>query len=29
MTTEPSLLDEPVIAAQDVHDLLLRHLFSE
>ena len=29
MTTEPSLLDEPVIAARNVHDLLLRHLFSE
>jgi len=28
MTSEPALLDAPVIAAQDVHNLLLRHLFS-
>lgn len=29
MTSEPKLLESPILAATDVHSLLLRHLFSE
>ena len=25
MTTEPSLIDAPVVAPEDIHDLLLKH----
>ena len=28
MTTEPSLIDAPVVAAEDVRDLLLKHIFT-
>jgi hypothetical protein len=28
MTTEPSLIDAPVVAAEDIHALLLKHLFT-
>ena len=29
MTSEPSLIDAPVVAAEDIHALLLKHLFTE